>query len=187
MNLEAHIEGVLFYKSEPVKKIFLAEFFDVSPEELEPALIQLATSLSSRGVRLTVTDTTVQLVTAPDLSDEIETLRTEELSRDIGKAGSETLAIILYRGPLTRAEVDRVRGVNSTFIIRNLLVRGLIERRPNPSDSRSFLYATTPVLLQHLGVDKRENLPSFEDIMNSLDTFEKEQRVDVDPENTFAN
>lgn len=176
MKLESQIEGILFYKTEPVKKLFLADFFDVTPDELESALLALTENLRNRGLSLLSTDTTVQLVTSPELSELIDVLRTDELSRDIGKAGAETLAIILYRGPLTRGEIDRIRGVNSTFIIRNLLVRGLVERRTNPSDSRSFLYAITPSLLQHLGIEKREDMPEFETIMNSLDAFETEQK-----------
>ena len=65
--------------------------------------------------------------------------------------------------------------MNSSFILRNLLVRGLIERRPHPRDQRSFMYAITSSLLEHLGITKREELPQFADIMNALDTFEKER------------
>ena len=175
MNLEMHIEAVLFYKAEPVKKVFLAELFSVSPKELETALANIAHALGTRGIRLTVTDNSVQLVTAPEVSELIDRVRKEELRGDIGKAGAETLAIILYRGPLSRVEIDRIRGVNSTFIIRNLLIRGLIERRAHPTDSRSFIYAVTPTLLNHLGVSTRESLPEFSDIMNALDTFEKQE------------
>jgi segregation and condensation protein B len=176
MKLEARIEGVLFYKSGPVEKVFLAEFFGISPEELELSLEALHRSLEMRGIRLVGTDTTVQLVTDSGLNDDIEQIRTQELQRDIGKAGAETLAIVLYRGPITRSEIDKIRGVNSTFIIRNLMIRGLIERRSNPKDSRSFLYAITPNLLQHLGIEKREDLPDFENIMDALDTFNEEAR-----------
>lgn len=184
MNLENQIEAVLFYKAEPVKKVFLAELFSVSPQELETALIKLAEILRTRGVRLTVVDTSVQLVTAPEVSELIDGVRKEELRGDIGKAGAETLAIVLYRGPLSRIEIDRVRGVNSAFILRNLLIRGLVERRSHPTDSRSFLYATTPALLNHLGVTGRESLPEFADIMNALDLFdtqEAEESLDVNP------
>jgi len=174
MKLETNIEGVLFYKSEPVKKVFLAEFFEISPDDLDSALLNLGESLKERGVQLASTDTTVQIVTSSEISDTIEKLRKDDLSKTIGKAGSETLAIILYRGPLTRAEIDSVRGVNSTFIIRNLMVRGLVERRPNPRDSRSFLYAITPSLLNHLGIKNKEELPEFSEIMDSLDQFESE-------------
>lgn len=175
MNLEKQIEALLFYKVEPVKKTALADFFELPLEEVEVALLSLEKALSERGLRLTLTDAYAQLVTAPEASELIESLRKTELKNDIGKAGAETLAIILYRGPLSRVEVDRIRGVNSAFIIRNLLIRGLVERRSNPNDTRSFTYAATPALLNHLGVSKRENLPDFEVIMNTLDAFEKNE------------
>lgn len=175
MSLEQHIEGVLFYKAEPMKKAALTAFFEVTDETLREALSNLRERLESGATRIVETDTTVQLVAAPELSETIEKLRKDELKRDIGKAGAETLAIVLYRGPLSRADIDRIRGVNSTFILRNLLMRGLIERRENPRDQRSFLYAATPSLMSHLGITKREELPEFEETMNALDQFERDQ------------
>ncbi len=175
MNLDQLIEGVLFYKTEPMKKVALAEFFSADPEEIDAALTTLTARLSAGATRIVTTDSTVQLMTAPELADTIERLKKDELKGDIGKAGAETLAIILYRGPISRIEVDRIRGVNSTFILRNLLVRGLIERRDHPSDPRSFTYAITPALLGNLGIARREELPEFADILNALDVFEKEQ------------
>jgi segregation and condensation protein B len=173
MHLEKQIEAILFYKVEPIKKSALADFFEITIQDIETALTSLQHTLSERGVRLTLTDTHAQLVTAPEASEMIESMRKSELKNDIGKAGAETLAIILYRGPISRVEVDRIRGVNSAFIIRNLLIRGLVERRNHPTDSRSFTYAITPALLNHLGVGSREALPDFEIIMNTLDAFEK--------------
>lgn len=174
MSLETDIESVLFYKAEPVKKTVLAELFTVSEADIEQGLTSLSHALETRGVRLVTTDVWVQLVTAPEASMLIEQVRKEELRSDIGKAGAETLAIILYRGPLSRIEIDRIRGVNSAFIIRNLLIRGLIERRAHPSDPRSFIYAVSPALLNYMGVSSRQALPEFEHIMNALDMFEKE-------------
>ena len=68
------------------------------------------------------------LGTAPQMSATVETLTKEELMKDLGKAGLETISIILYKGPISRAEIDYIRGVQSNFILRNLLVRGLIEK-----------------------------------------------------------
>lgn len=175
MNLETHIEAVLFYKTEPLKISLLAELLDVSMEEVSAALANLQETLKSRGLRLVLTDTEAQLVTAPELSEFIDSVRKDELRGDIGRAGAETLAIILYRGPLSRAEIDRIRGVNSTFILRNLLIRGLVERRPHPTDARSFIYAATPSLLNHLGIDRKEALPEWSEIMSSLEAFERQQ------------
>ncbi len=175
MDLERHIEGVLFYEAEPMTIKALAGFFERTPEEILSAIESLSQRLLNGATRIVRTDTTVELVTAPEVAETIEKLRRDDLKRDIGKAGAETLAIILYKGQLSRAEIDNIRGVNSSFILRNLLVRGLIERRPHPRDQRSFMYAITSSLLEHLGITKREELPQFADIMNALDTFEKER------------
>jgi segregation and condensation protein B len=177
MDLETKIEAVLFYKAEPMKRSALAALFEVSDDELREALSKLQSRLQSGATRIIQTDTVIRLSTAPELAPFIEQLRKDEMKRDIGKAGAETLAIVLYRGPLSRIEIDRIRGVNSTFILRNLLVRGLVERREHPTDQRSFLYAGTPALLGHLGITNREELPDFENIMNELDTFEKKKEM----------
>jgi segregation and condensation protein B len=127
------------------------------------------------------------MVTAPEAHEIIEAMRKDELSGDIGKAGAETLAIVLYRGPISRAEIDRIRGVNSTFILRNLLIRGLVERRQHPTDSRSWVYATTPELMNHLGIQSREMLPDFVAVMDSLDAFEKQQAEEETPQNPLTS
>jgi len=83
------------------------------------------------------------------------------------------LSIIIYKGPISRAEIDYIRGVQSNFIIRNLSIRGLIEKVINPKDARSFLYKPTFDLLQYLGVAKIEEMPEFEAVKVQLDDFEK--------------
>jgi segregation and condensation protein B len=180
MHLESYIEAVLFYKAEPVKKKALAEFFDCTLDDIEHALDMLTTTLNTRGIRLVTTDTHAQLVTASEAHEIIETIRKVELKTEIGKAGAETLAIILYRGPISRVEIDGIRGVNSACIVRNLLIRGLIERHTHPSDVRSYMYTVTPSLLNHLGISKKNNLPDFDIIMTALDAFDAEQKTEKD-------
>ncbi|QQR65160.1 SMC-Scp complex subunit ScpB [Candidatus Kaiserbacteria bacterium] len=186
MELNARIEAILFYKTEPMSLKALAVFLSVSIEEVTGGLATLANVLQNRGIRLLTTDTSVQLITAPEASELIEQLRKDELSTDIGKAGAETLAIVLYRGPLSRVEIDRVRGVNSAFILRNLLIRGLVERRAHPTDSRSFIYAVTPSLLQHLGITAREEMQDFAEVMNAIDVFEEQSIAEEQTSNPIT-
>ena len=174
MGLDIKIEGLLFYKATPMKIDALAELFEVSAREVGATLDSLQERLSSGATRLIVTETDVELVTVPELDGMIEDIRKDELKRDIGKAGAETLAIIAYRGPMSRPEIDNIRGVNSSFILRNLLVRGLIERK---SEGRNILYQCTPELLAHLGITEKTELPEFETLMNTLDSYEKEQEA----------
>lgn len=174
MNLEIAIEAVLFYKTEPVSKTELIAFFDVSTDEIEGALHTLSERLQHGATRLIVAHDKVQLVSAPEVAETIERLRKEEISRDIGKAGAETLAIILYRGPVSRADIDFIRGVNSTFILRNLQIRGLIERIAHPTLPRSYQYRATPAIFAHLGITNKDELPEYTTVMDALDTYERE-------------
>jgi len=178
MELEQQIEAVLFYRAKPVAISWLLKFFGADEEALGNALVSLGQHLESRGIRLIVSENhEVQLVTAPEFAATIEELQREELKRDIGPAGAETLAIILYRGPVSRAEIDRVRGVNSSFIIRNLMIRGLIERAGADSD-RSHRYQVTPALYAHLGITQKEALPDYQAIMDALDEFTSSSEKD---------
>lgn len=175
MELAGRIEAILFYKGEPVLLADLVRMVGASVEEVRAALDALTTSLSGRGVRLLIAGEQVSLVTAPELAPLIETLRKEELKRDIGKAGAETLAIVLYKGPVTRADIDYIRGVNSSFILRNLMIRGLITRKEREKDARTFAYVSSPDLFEQLGITKREDLPEYGAILARLDAFEKER------------
>ena len=171
MNLSAQIEAVLFFKAEPmtVKKLSVA--LKVSEEEIKNALIELETALSGRGLSLLRNGDEVELRTSPNVSALIESLTREELSRDLGRAGLETIAVILYKGKAKRSEIDYVRGVNSSFILRNLLIRGLVEREAD--GCRGFLYKPTTDLFAHLGVSKLEELPEFDKVKEALAKFEE--------------
>jgi segregation and condensation protein B len=174
MELEHKIEAVLFYKTKPVAIAWLLKFFETDEETLGNALVALQQNLRTRGVRLIVAPNhEVQLVTAPEFAATLEGLQRDELRKDVGVAGAETLAVILYRGPVSRSEIDRIRGVNSSFILRNLLIRGLIERAGADTD-RSHRYQITPELLAHLGIEQREALPDYESIAGALDAFVQE-------------
>ena len=170
MPIDILIEGLLFYKSSPQKKQTLLKLLDITTEEFNGALVVLKERLQNSALRLVETDDDVQLVTCAEMAPIIETLRKNELKADIGKAGAETLAIILYQGPISRAEIDRIRGVNSSFILRNLLIRGLIERNHNKAHS-GFVFSISTSLLTHLGVTHKHELPDFAKIADTLESF----------------
>jgi segregation and condensation protein B len=171
MDLAAKIEAVLFYRAEPVKKTELAKLLAVDTETLEGALRELKERLSGQGLCLLELENEVELGTAPEASSLIEQIAKEELSRELGKAALETLTLIIYQGPISRPEIDQVRGVNSSFILRNLMVRGLVERVTDGKDSRRFLYKPTMDLLQYLGVEKIENIPEYTNVQQEINNF----------------
>ncbi len=124
----------------------------------------------------------VELRVAPAAAKLVEEMRKEDLSRDIGRAGLETLSAILYRRPLTRSEIDFIRGVNSSQILRTLVMRGLVRKVPNPKDERSFLYEPTTELLSQLGVARASELPEYETVRSKLTELEAAYRMSAQAE-----
>ncbi|MEK7634860.1 MAG: SMC-Scp complex subunit ScpB [Patescibacteria group bacterium] len=169
MNLENKIEALLFYKNEPLEIKKISKILNISESETREALKNLAVLLENRGVCLVETKDEVSLATAPDMKDFIEQIAKDEMSREIGKAGLETLSIILYNGPVSRREIDYVRGVNSTFILRNLCIRGLVEKETDTKDQRVLKYKGSLSLLTHLGLRKIEDLPEFQNFKEQID------------------
>lgn len=169
MTLDAKLEAILFYKAEPLKKSDLSGFFSVDAAELEAALLKLQERLKTGGTMLVMTESVVELATRPELDELIEELRKDEMKRDIGKAGAETLAIVLYNSPVSRGDIERIRGVNSSYILRSLEIRGLIDRA---TVGRKSEFRPTTALLRHLGVGGKTELKDFADVMNALEKFE---------------
>ncbi|MDB5266317.1 MAG: scpB [Parcubacteria group bacterium] len=181
MNLEHKIEATLLFKNEPVTVSELSKSLDESPEKIRSAISALQAFYTHRGMVIVTDGEKITLGTNPELSILIEKLQKEEFSRDLGRAGLETLAIVLYKGPVSRREIDYIRGVNSGFIVRNLLVRGLIEKATGETGERSFSYKPTLELFRFLGVQKKEDLPEFSLGFEKLEAFarsEKEEEKD---------
>ena len=156
------IQALLFYKGEPQSKKDLMKSLAKSDAEIEQAIAELREVLSNQGIVLVETDDTYTLATSREASELLETMRKEELSKELSKASVETLAIIAYTGATTRHEIDYIRGVNSSFILRALLVRGLIEKFPNPKDSRTFIYKPSMDLLSFIGSVSEKDFPEYE-------------------------
>jgi segregation and condensation protein B len=172
MELEHKIEALLFVKAAPLNKITLMKQFGCTEDEFDSAVEKLRQQLSNTALCLLETERELQLVTVPELTEFLADHHKNDLNSDIGKAGAETLAIILYREPISRLEIDRIRGVNSSFILRNLLVRGLIEHK---TQRGSHVYSITPALLQHLGVEQKYDLPRYAEFMNAIEAYEHAQ------------
>lgn len=168
MELESKIEGLLFYKGEDVTTKSLSTLLKVSEDEIKVALDKIEDSLSGRGLVLVRKDDSVLLGISAKLSPIIESIRKDEITRELSKASLETLSIILYKDGVARSEIDYIRGVNSSFILRNLLVRGLIEKVVDSKDSRRALYKPTFDTLSYMGVSSIENLPNYVNIKMQL-------------------
>jgi segregation and condensation protein B len=185
MHLEQHVEAILFWKGEPLTLTELSKLLSVTEAEVRTAVHNLQAHLLNRGIILMKTgkeethDEAVMLGTSPEAGALIEKITKDELQKDLGKASLETLSIILYKGPVKRSDIDYIRGVNSTFILRNLLIRGLIDKKPAPHDARASVYSASFDLLSHLGVTEVKNLPNFELVQEELKNFQLSKESEV--------
>ncbi|MEX2054383.1 MAG: SMC-Scp complex subunit ScpB [Candidatus Colwellbacteria bacterium] len=163
-NIRAQIEAILFVHGEPISLGRMASLTKASEKQLKEALESLKTSLmdGSRGLDLVLSKDEVQLVTAPELSDLVGKLVKEELDTKLTPAALETLTIITYLGPCSRALIEYTRGVNCAFMLRNLMIRGLIDRKSDSQKTGGYVYQVAFDFLKHMGVASPEELPEYE-------------------------
>lgn len=164
----ALLEALLFASGEALLKERILTHLDISRKELDEAVGVLTTALQGHGLTLVETDTELELRTTPEASSMVSAFRESELSRDIGKASLETLAIILYTNGATRSEIDYIRGVNSSAALRSLLLRALIEKTEDTTDKRRVRYQATVEALAHLGVSRKEDLPRYKEYVEGM-------------------
>jgi segregation and condensation protein B len=160
LPLSMQLEAMLFVAAEPVTTAQLAAALDVSNSVIERGLNELDVSLASRGLRLQRHAGRVQLTTAPELAELIERFLGLEATSHLSRAALETLAIIAYQQPVTRPQIDAIRGVNSDSMMKSLLNKGLIlESGRADGPGRPILYSTTPEFLQHFGLNSILEMP----------------------------
>ncbi|GAB4398642.1 MAG: SMC-Scp complex subunit ScpB [Anaerolineales bacterium] len=160
LSLAAKIEAMLFVSAEPVPLQQLSQALDVTASVVERGLKELEEALQTRGLRLQRNAGRVQLTTAPELAGLVETFLGLEAVSHLSRAALETLAIIAYQQPVTRPQVDSIRGVNSDGMMKSLLSKGLIqESGRTDGPGRPILYSTTPEFLQHFGLSSIMELP----------------------------
>lgn len=156
----ALLESLLFVASGPVSMSRLATALEITPRAVEKLLAEMETDYATRGLRFQWTGNNVQLTTAPEAADVVERFLGLELTSRLSQAALETLAIVGYLQPITRPQIDQIRGVNSDGALRSLLSKGLIEevgRMETPG--RPILYGSTAEFLQHFGLSMLEELP----------------------------
>ena len=164
-DLLSLLEALLFINGEPLSFFKLAKVLRCKEEEVRTALETLSRKYEEdgdRGLAIVVREREVQLVTKGSAAAFVEDLTKSTMQENLSKAALEVLAIVAYRAPLSRAEVEAIRGVNCSFTLRNLLLRGLIVREGNPDDGRGYVYRPSFRFLQSLGIHKIEDLPDHE-------------------------
>ncbi|MBI5295164.1 MAG: SMC-Scp complex subunit ScpB [Chloroflexi bacterium] len=174
-TLAVKLEAMLFVAPEPVALAQLAAALDVTNSVVERGLKELEESLHARGLRLQRHMGRVQLTSAPEMAELVERFLGLEAVSHLSRAALETLAIIAYQQPVTRPQIDAVRGVNSDGMMKSLLSKGLIlESGRADGPGRPILYSTTPEFLQHFGINSLMELPSL-----ALPESEAEKQVEL--------
>ena len=161
----ATLESLLFVADGPVPAGRLAEVLDTSPEAVLGLLKELGAGYQGSGLRLQWSGgDTVQLTTAPGATTAVERFLGLEATSKLTAAALEALSIIAYRQPTTRPQIDAIRGVNSDYVIRTLVSKGLIEEIGRAETvGRPILYGTTPAFLQHFGLVSLDELPALDE------------------------
>lgn len=165
MSITSKIESILFVASKPLSVKQIAKAISAKEMDVMEALetLKMKYNQDESGIRILFSDEVVQMSTNPENSEWVDLFVKDEVSGELTKAQLETLTVIAYRGPITRPELEQIRGVNCALIIRNLLVRGLIEEKEEENKILP-LYFVSLEALRHLGIDSVENLPDYETI-----------------------
>ncbi len=172
LNLSALVEAILFVSPEPITAAQISTLLDTSPREVKNALDELEKLYQGRGIRLQYHKNKIQITSAPEAAPILESMLELETTSTLSQAALETLSIIAYQQPITRPQVDSIRGVNSDGVLKTLLNKGLIDdvgRAEGPG--RPILYSTTTEFLKYFGLSSYEELPplNFEEIQESTD------------------
>lgn len=176
------IHTLLFTTGDSWRFSDLEQTFQISREILESALTELDQQLSESPIMLLVHSENVQLVTRPEYREFLKEIEKSETIKEFSKGALETLSLIAYRGPISRSDIDYIRGVNSQFMLRNLLLRGMIEKAPKNT------YQITLDALRFLGVESVEQLPEFDKFSEEIakrvpiSEFEESENISEDTE-----
>ncbi len=172
-NVKSIIESILFLSGEPLKLLKISKITGASKAETENAILSLQNDYAAdkRGLIILKKEDEFQMATNPENASFIDQLVKSEMQEALSRAALEVISIVAYRGPITRSEIEAIRGVNSSYTVRSLMLRGLMERIENPNDSRGYLYKISFDFLKKLGIDSVERLPEFE-------TLSKDSRID---------
>lgn len=161
--IKGRVEAILFTSSKPVALRTLAKMLEASPAELNDAIkeLQVHHNTEQSGIHLLEHEGSVQFVSNPLYAELVQGLVKDEFTEELTRPQLETLSVICYRGPVTKPEIEQIRGVNCSLILRNLLIRGLIEEREDAARLQN-VYTVTTDFVRHLGLRHLQELPEYE-------------------------
>lgn len=162
-NMQGSVEAILFLSGSPVSLDKITALLKLNRADVEGIIATLADRYaqdSARGLQIVRKDNEVTLATKPAHNALLESLAKEDLKEDLTPASLETLSLIAYFGPLSRPQIDFIRGVNSSFIVRNLLVRGLVDRKSGRGNA--YVYTVSVDFLKYVGIGSVKELPDYQ-------------------------
>lgn len=164
-DVQGKIESILFLATKPMAVRQLARTLGVSEVEARTAVEAFASArnASASGVHVLLHDDTAQLVTNPAYAELVQSFTEQELDAELTRPSLETLTIIAYRGPVTKPEIEAIRGVNCSLILRNLLLRGLVTEKDDAIKMQP-IYALSTDALRFFGIHRIEELPDYEEL-----------------------
>ena len=172
ISLDKKLEAILFYRGEEVSLNFLVKILAVKKSKILEAVNILEKRLENSALSILKNEENFLLVTKKDFSKIISQLKGEENLGDLSASALETLSIILYKGPISKSEIDQIRGVNSSHILRNLLIRGLVERK---NILGKTIYTETLDLMRYLGIENKKDLSGYEKVVETLNAIDKNE------------
>ena len=166
--LKSKIESLLFIAARPLNLKKISEQVGESKEGVSAAISELVDEYKKdgRGIRILQIDDEYQMSTNPESAKMIKDFLKDEMTGELTRPALETLTIIAYRGPISKPELEQIRGVNCSLILRNLLIKGLAETKTAGVGGEA-LYSVTFDLLRHLGITKVEELPDYDKLSKS--------------------
>lgn len=159
-TLAQHIQALLFTAGEAVSFRDLSELTHATEQQVHDAIAEITTVVKATGLGLIITDTHAQLVTSPAVAEFLAQFSAGD--DELSKAALETLSIIAYRGPLSRIDIDVMRGVDSRRMVRQLLLRGLIRQLKTAGEVSQ--YEISEEFLASMGVPNKKELPQYEEL-----------------------
>src|SRR3990167_6589956 len=166
--LKNNIEAVLFISPRPMSIRRLASILDAEEAAVRKALSELIDEYAGHlgGLVIAEHEGEVQMITTADTATAVQKFLKDETTGELTKPSLETLTIVAYRGPITRSDLERIRGVNCSIILRNLMVRGLVQEHEG-GNNRPSTYTVSVEFLRHLGLASIEDLPDYQSLHNA--------------------
>ena len=173
LEVERSIEAILMVVDEPVSEITLAQVLEKPVEEIETAIAHLETTYGERGFCLRKVNGGWRFYSDPEFSAVVEKFVLDGQQSRLTQAALETLSVIAYRQPVSRARVSAIRGVNVEAVMKTLITRGLVEESGIEHETCAILYKTTSYFLERLGLNSLEDLPALAPYLPNLDGLDE--------------